>query len=658
MKQDHKVLATAIDAMAKSEMDKWYNEMKAKLAVRKLMQQQDPELAQHPMLSVQTGDPMDMEELEMRMEMGEQFNRSKDAEMAIELGLYENNINHFRRTLYEDLFDLGVTGYKEWLGDDNKAKFRKVDAESVIVSFARKSDFSDLVHAGEVIDVSLIDLALVTNSDGSKMFTDEQLQEFAGTLAGKFGNPNMVGKGTGWFKPYDKFKCKVFDIEFISYDEHNFRSVVDEDGNPDFRKADYNRGKKAVDKYVRKCFKTVYKCKWVVGTDYCYDFGLVNDQKRSTNPKKRAETSLSYKFYAYNFYEMRAQGYMERLIPYLDEYQLTVLKIQNFKNRAVPSGWWIDLDALENVALNKGGKNMEPKELLQMFFDSGVLVGRSKDPAGVPMGPNWKPVIPIENTAASELAMFYQDLVVTIQQIESTTGFNAVTTGEANPRMLVPGYETANMSTNDALFPIAFAEAQLIGMLASDVLCRMQQGVKKGRVEGSIPYRGALNSNALMFMEVSPTIALREYGIILEERTSDEQKMWVLQQMQGDIANGFLDTSDAVMIVNTHNAKQSMMILSYKVRKAKEQQQQNQMQQIQANNEGSAQAAQVAAQLEQQRLAMEYQFKTEFMNAEKEWEMKIKMMELQVKQQMETQTNQTKIAVQEVANEKPVGATA
>src|SRR6185436_8233259 len=127
---------------------------------------------------------------------------------------------------------------------------------------------------------------------------------------------------------------------------------------------------------------------------------------------------------------MKAQGTMERLIPYLDDYQLTMLKIQNFKNRAVPSGWWIDLDALENVALNKGGKNMEPKELLQMFFETGVLVGRSKDAAGNPMGPNWKPVIPIENTAASELAMFYNDIITTIQSIERITGYNEATMGE------------------------------------------------------------------------------------------------------------------------------------------------------------------------------------------------------------------------------------
>jgi len=319
----------------------------------------------------------------------------------------------------------------------------------------------------------------------------------------------------------------------------------------DFRKADYARGAKS-DKYTRKKVQVVYKCKWVVGTDKCYDWGLANDMKRSSNPKKKAYTKLSYKFIAYDFYEMKATGMMERLIPFIDDYQLTMLKIQNFKNRAVPSGWWIDLDMLENTALSKGGKNLTPLELLDMFFQTGVLVGRSRDAAGNPMGPNWKPVIPIGNTAATELAMFYQDLVNSIQAIEKITGYNPVTAGEVNPKLLTPGYESANQSTDDALWQMQNAERQLIQSLAEDVLCRMQQGVKKGSVEGFAPYANALNQNTITFIKVSPNIALREYGIMLQEKTSDEQKAYIFQQMQGDIANGLLDSSDAIMLLNTH----------------------------------------------------------------------------------------------------------
>jgi len=619
MKEVKGVVATPVDMMAKGELDQYYSQMKAKLAVRQLMQQQNPQLANHPMISLQNGDPMDIEELEMRIMMGEQFMRSEDAENAIELGFYENDYKHVRRTIYEDLFDYGVSGYKEWLGDDNKAKFRKVNCECVITNFCRHSNFDDLVHAGEVIDVSLVDLALVTDENGNRVFDDAQLTEFAGTLAGRWGNPAMIGRASGWFKPYDKFKCKVFDLEFYSYDDYNFRMTVDENGQlKDYRRADYNRGKVATDRYDRKRIQSVYKVKWVVGTDYAYDWGMAQDQKRSNDVKKKGKTELSFKFYAYNFYEMKAQGIMERLVPYLDDYQLTILKIQNFKNRAVPSGWWIDLDALENVALNKGGKNMTPRELLKMFFETGVLVGRSKDAAGNPMGPNWKPVIPMSNTAMQELAALYQDLITTISQIESITGYNQITSGDPNPKTLTPGYESANIATDNSLYPLAVAEEWLTEKLAKDVLMRMKQGIRKGAIEGMIPYKGALNSNALTFVTIDPAIADREHGIMLEEASTDDEKAWIMQQVQQDIANGTLDTSDAIMVISTHNAKSAMSILAYKCKKNKEMMAQQQQAQIQAQGQQNQQAAQIAAQSQQQILQMEL--------ASKE---KMKMMEVQ-----------------------------
>ncbi|MEO7140841.1 MAG: hypothetical protein ABIY51_11270, partial [Ferruginibacter sp.] len=580
MREDFGIVCTPIDIQAKSEMDSYYNELRAKLAVRQLLIQQNPELASHPLISLKSGDPLDVEELEIRMELGEQFNRAKDAEMAIDLGFYENDYKTKRRKVFEDLFDIGVAGYKDWLGDDNKAKFRVVDTENIITSVSVDGTFKDIVHAGEVIDVSFKELATIKDDDGELMFTDKELIEFASSLVGQFSNPRQLGLATGYLKPWDRFKCKVLDVEFFTYNDSVYRDAPDENGNNDFRKADYNRGRKS-EKYIRKKIQYVYKCKWIVGTDKCYDWGMCYDQKRSVDVKKKAKTKLSYNFYAYNFYQMRAQGFMERLVPYLDDYQLTMLKIQNFKNRAVPSGWWIDLSALESVAMNKGGKSMEPGDLIKMFMETGVLLGRSEDEGGQPRSQNWKPIIPIENTAASELAMFYQDLISTITAIEKMTGYNDVTMGQASSKTLVPGYETAQQSTNEALYPMAFAEEWLTLQLAENVLCRMQQGIKKGGIEGYAP---ALNSNLLRFIELSPDLALRDYGIEIEKKTSDDQKMWLLQLMSADIQNGFLDSSDAVTLVNTKNVKQAQGIWSFKVKRAKQQMQQEKMAQIQAQN--------------------------------------------------------------------------
>lgn len=686
MKEYFGIVCTPIDALAKNELAQYYAKLKTKLAIRKLMEQTNPELANHPQIALETGEPMDVEELEMRVELGEQFNRAKDAEMAIELGFYENNYIATVRTIYEDLFDFGIAGVKDWLGEDNKAKFRRVNPESAIVSFSKDPTFNDIVHAGELIDVPLVELATLTDKEGNRLFTDQELSEFASSITRQGSNPASLGDTNTWFKPYDKFKCQVLDIEFYTYNTVSYYDATDKGGNAEVRMAEYGRGKKS-DKYKRKTIQYVYKCKWIVGTDKCYDWGMCYDQKRPADATKKSKTKLSFKFCAFNFYNMQAQGFMERLVPYADEYQLTVLKIQNFKNRAVPSGWWISLDALERVAINKGGENMTPRELLQMFFETGVLVGRTLDESGAPMFQNTQPVIPINNTAASELAMFYQDLLNTLAMIEKMTGYNDITSGNPNPKTLVPGYELANMSTNDTLYPMAWAAEDITLALAEATMTRMQQGIKKGGISGYAP---ALNSNSLRFIQLSPDLSLRDYGIEIQKRTSEEQRMWLLGQMQQDIANGFLDSSDAVWIVNCHNVKLAQTIWAHRVKKAKEQIQRNKMQELEAINQGNRESAMLAAQEKERVFMMEAQVTLKekemgIMGELKKEEMrilgqlKLEEMKLTAQMQMNTESNlskleiadvtadakvavgaitgQSKVVTQEIANQKPQSST-
>lgn len=646
MKNDYSIVATAVDALAKDEQDDYYAGVKAKLAVRDMMIQQNPDLANHPMLALGAGEPRDVEELEYRVSQNEQFNRSKDAEMAIELGFYENNYKSLRRMVYEDLFDYGVAGFADSLGDDNHAKCRRVNPMNVVISTAKDGTFSDIVHAGEQIDVSLIELATVKDDKGNLVFDEKELQEFAASVAGKnFDNPGSLGLNTGWLKPYDKFKCKVLDIYFFTYNTDTYTNRVDANGNIVFRKEKYGRGEDSNLRYVRKRIQYVYKCKWIVGTDKCYDWGMCYDQVRSNDPKKKAMTRLPYTFYAYNFYNMKAQGYMERLIPYLDDYQLTMLKIQNFKNRAVPSGWWMDLDALETVALSKGGADMTPKQLIQLFMETGVLLGRSKDAADQPRSQNWKPIIPIENTAASELAMFYQDLLNTVMAIEKMTGYNMITSGNPNPKTLTSGYEVANESTDDALYPLAFAEEYLSTRLAENVLCRMKQGVKKGTVEGYAPYGSALNSSTMRYLTISSSIAEREHGIMLQEKSTDADRAWLLQNVQVDINNGYLDSSDAIFIINTHNVKEASEIFAYKVKKAKEQMQQQEVTKIQTATQGNLQTQAQASQAQAQLLQMELQAKIQINRDTLDAQTQQKQLELQVEKEVRIYEMQMKYAM-------------
>lgn len=647
IQREYNVVATPIDPQAKADLDQYYAEAKTKIAMRKIMEQQNPELANHPMLQPQSGEPMDFEELEMRIEFGEQFNRSKDAEQAIQLAFYWNGFKEFRRGLFEDWFDCGPAGYKEWLGRDNKPKFRKVNVEAVVMNYCRKRDFSDMIHCGEVIDVSLIDLATMTDDSGNPTFSDKDIQEIKENCAGRYVGNVMADRNINYYKDMDKFKVKVLDIQFFSYNELNYERNVNRRGNVMFNEAEWEKRNNKKDKYLRKKIKVVYELKWIIGTEFAYDFGLKKNMKRSTDPKKMAETTLDYKFYAPSFYEMRTLSMMERLMPLVDEYQMTIYRIQNFINRLVPNGWVIDLDALENVALEKGGVAMKPLDLLQMFFETGVLPTRMRDVMGDNV--NYKPILPADNNAYEQLRVMYEHLQIVLTQMQSIIGLNELTDGSTpNPKTLNGVASIAVDSTNNSLYPLQFAEKFLVEQLAQDMLLRMQQAVRKGEVAG---YASALNANTLQFMRLSEDLSLRDYGIMLDEKPTDDQKQLLLMQIQQDQAAGYLDSADALYILNVYNVKQAQQMLAYKVRKNKESAEKAKMAINQQTIEGQQQSAMMAEQMKQQTLQVEWGLKMQYLEREKQLDAMIKQMELQMKYSMNNENNQTKLMDRQIESE-------
>lgn len=639
VQQEYNIVATPIDPQAKTETDKIYADYKAKIAIRDLMRQQNPELANHPLIAAQPGEPMDMEELEMRIDFGEQFNRSKDAEQAAQLAFYQNGIAQYRRHQYEICWDCGVIGYKDLLGMDNKPRFREVNPEAVVTNYCRFADFRDLIHAGEVIDVSLIDLAELREEDGTSVFSDDQLMQLAMDVAGKWSNPSLVGRSTNYFKGYDKFKVKVLDMQFYSWNDYTFEKNTNRRGNPTFNRAEYGKKNNVKEKYFSKRVKVVYEAKWIIGTDYVYDFGLMKDMKRSTDAKKKAETKLSYKFFAPNFYEMRALSMMERLIPIADQYQMTLYRIQNWKARMVASGWWIDLDSLENIALNKGGENMTPKQVLNMFFETGILAGRSKDVMGNNI--NYKPILPMENSSVQELLGLWDDLSRSADMARSIVGLNDLTDATTPQARTGNGVaDIAVQGTNNSLFPLQFAEKYLLQQLAEDMVQRTQQALRKGNVEG---FAKALNSNTLNFMSIAPDISMREYGIMLDERPTEDQRQNLMMSLQNDIGQGFLDSSDALFVLNVYNIKQAQQMLAYKVKKNKQAKVQEAMMNQQQVIQGQQQSAQMTEEAKRQTAQLLQQLELEKIDRQGQWDMQLKQLDLQGQQQVAQMDNQTKL---------------
>ena len=613
-KADYNVNFHPIDPLARDEVSKFYSDIKAKIILREKILQQQPELAQLPAFKKKFGDPEDLEELQMQIDYGSKTNLSIEAEEGVGVVLQDtdNDINEHRKLHFENLFDYGVSGQKTWIDSNGRVRFRVCDLRNILTNYCRKRDFRDLSYVGEIIEVPLTEI--------SKEF-DAETMEYLKGVAQTDNQQRPLGSIFTIYR-HDPSKLKVLDCEWITYNTIVKEQAVDDKGNIAFSNAKYSKkdsDKKIViageekPKYIPKTIEVVYRCKWIIGTDYVYDFGMAKDQPRSTDTKKAARTELSYTFYAPDFHEMRTLSIMEQLIPMADEYQLLVYKVQNLNNRMMPFGWAIDLDAIEDVALGQGGTNLAPAEVLDMFFQSQLLVYRKKDNSNNNI--NYKPIEVIQTSFANEMLALYQHMVNIIAQIRDISGLNELTDGStANQDRMPNGLIQANMeSANNALFGIIDAEKILLEKLARSCFMRLQIAVKRGDYGG---YINAIGSNGVKLIKVSPNISLHEYAITCEVRPTDEMKQYLLNLMQENIAQGFLDLSDALIILDMYSTRKAYQLLAYKVKKNKALMQQNAMQQQQMNGQTQIQSAQAAEQMKQQTEALKHQFEMEYLNRE------------------------------------------
>jgi hypothetical protein len=627
MNVGRKAIATPIDSLAQDKADQYFADIRSKVLMRDALMQTNPELAQSPYLMAEPGEPQNMKELEMQEKYGFKFNMAMEAEMGIELVQYQNNLPQKRSQVIKDLVHLGVGGYKDWIDENGKACFRDCDPASVIMSYCKKADFSDKLFVGEIIEPSLAEL--------SQYFTEEQLEQIKTASVNQ-----LVWDDRNFSTKNEKLKAAVLDLEILTWNDIVYSREINDAGNEVYKKRPYENitnPQRAMEesniydvethgfkkKYFSKKVECWYKIKWVIGTDLYYDDGKVENQKRPKGSLQKSESS--YHFQAVNFQNMTAQGMVERLKDIVDEYQLTVYKIQDFKNKWLPYLIEIDLDALEATALGKGGVTWTPEKILDLAFQTRALVVRKKDISGINV--NYKAVDIHQTGMAAELAPLMQDLGRLLQEMNDVTGLNPVTdsTGSGE-RKLKSTALLDQQATNNALSPLMFAEKMLFESLSRGCILRLIQAVKQGHVDGVMT---ALGGNTVKFIKVSPDIGLYAWGIKIADIPTNDDIEIIMQQMGLGQQKDLFRPQDIFIIKNLDNLKQMEQMIGYLYEERVKEQRAFEEKKIQMANEGNQQTLLVGAQTQQQVLQTEYQLKMQLEQFIAQKEERLLMLKLQ-----------------------------
>lgn len=612
MKYDYNIIATPIDSKSRFEIDDYFKKQRAKIKVKEKLAEVDPKLAAS--LETSPDEPKDEEELKIFREYTYKTNLAKEAEMATEAILNDNGFEDARLQTFENALLFGIAGYKEEVGADGRIYIREVNPKQMLIAPSQRKDYKDAEYIAELKYMTVSTLRRIAGDQ----FTEEQIEKIAKSYLNKFGNPDHFPRSNIYSRSYDDFKIQVMDIEFDSTNMMVYEEGIDSKGNKRYARADMQKASKPKKngRFIKAPIGVVYRAKWIVGTEYIFDYGLMRNMKRRNSDLK--STSKSYHIRAYSKQGGIVTGKVESMISIVDQINLAWFRLQQAIAEARPDGFAFDLDALEDIPLGKAGQQLTPYQTFQLFLEKGVMPYRSRDLEGDKT--HYVPIREIRGGVGDQARQYYEIIFNGLNMIREMFGLSPVSAGEAPERMLTSVAQISDQATSDALAPVARAEKLAFEDMLNGVVDRLRS---IARTRPNSPYKYMIGSESMDFFKLSPDLSMRSFAIRLETKPDIREKEMLIQYATKYMDQGLTDMADIAMIRNTDNLKLAEQLLSYRIKKRREEAQQMEMQKAQMNSQGQAQAAQMAEQAKQQTLQLEYQLKMQLARLEKEYDLAI-----------------------------------
>eukprot|EP01046_Picozoa_sp_COSAG06_P066743 COSAG06_NODE_16981_length_969_cov_1.078161_1_plen_197_part_10 len=159
--------------------------------------------------------------------------------------------------------------------------------------------------------------------------------------------------------------------------------------------------------------------------------------------------NMNYSISAPRMYQGRIESLVSRTTGFADMIQITHLKLQQVLARVVPDGVYVDVDGLAEVDLGNG-TNYNPAEALNMYFQTGTIVGRSLTQDGE-LNRGKVPIQELQSSSGiSKIQAMIQTYQYYLQMIRDVTGLNEARDGSAPDKNALVGLQklaAANSNT-------------------------------------------------------------------------------------------------------------------------------------------------------------------------------------------------------------------
>ena len=538
--------------------------------------------------------PENKEELELHMQLTYKQAVEIAEEQALNVLLRGNKYELTRKRFFMDLTVIGIGAVKTSFNTSEGVTIDYVDPAYMVYSYTEDPYFEDIYYVGEVKVIPINELV--------KQFpelTQEDLGEIAGQSMRKAGYYNMHHE----HDEIDKNQIQILYFNYKTYSKEVYKVkdtatggskviVKDESFNPIMDEALEARFGK-----LERQIEVLYEGALVLGTEKLLKWELAKNMMR---PKSDfTKVKMNYNIVAPRMYKGKIESLVSRCTGFADMIQLTHLKLQQVLSRMVPDGIYMDADGLAEIDLGNG-TNYSPQEALNMFFQTGSIIGRSLTVDGDP-NPGKVPIQEIQSgSGGGKLQSLIQTYNYYLQMIRDVTGLNeARDASTPDSKALVGIQKIAAANSNTATRHILQAGLFLTAEVCEALSLRISDIIEYSPTKNAfIQAIGAHNVATLSEME---NLHLYDFGIFLELEPDEEEKQLLENNIQMALTQQSVDLEDAIDVRMIKNVKLANQLLKIRRKKKLERDQQLQQRNIEAQAQANGQAQQMAAQAEVQK---------------------------------------------------------
>lgn len=616
-----KVRAVSQDPLASEMRKKFYDEVEADMNAKDFLLQTQQQFG----IDAFNVDPSELPETAEDFEIYKQLNDKLSIEMANEIAIdtifRDNWYKEIERRTIIDIVTTGLGVVKHEFKPFNGISVNYVDSANFIYSYTEDPYLRDTYYHGEMKIVHKSELYKI-NPDLRKEEVDELAK-----------NSSQINSYYPAIRRYNLFQqdsvCLLY-FDYKTTEQEVFKVKTLPNGGKRVIKKDLNFNPEPNDNFEKKVIEREV---WYEGVLVLGQNKLVKWEKCKNMVKSDATRQGVVSNYVACAPEMTLgviNSTINKMIPFIDQMQITSLKLQQLTSRMIPDGVFVDVDGINEVDLGNGA-SQTAIEALNMYYQTGSVIGRNKTQDGE--FNNGK--IPIQelNTSASQskISTLINVFVNNMNMIRDLIGINEARDGTSpDPRALVGVQKMAALNSNTATRHILDAWVSITERIANCVSIRISDVLKWSDTKDEL-IRQIGRANVMVTEEASK-LYLHSFGIYIDLEPDQEERNIFEQYIQTALNNQEIRLEDIPELRGVNNIKLGYAMLKYKQKqrqKEKEQREDMQSQMQQAMNLESMQAGVQATQAKAQ---AEAQAKIAIKNAETQGQIAVLQEEVKAKE--------------------------